>query len=326
MAAKQLPPVGKLFSDSWALLKANLKNLIILNLIGFGITVLTLIVIVILGIIFGLTAQFSHLSPSTAGTVLYTMVPLLIALFLVFFVIGTWFNVASILIVANTNGKLPATQALKNASKLVVPALIVGILSFLYIMGGFFLLIIPGIILSILFTFAIYEVVLNNQTGINALKRSVLIYSNNFLGIFGRVILIGVIGWGIQMLISFITPHEGLGQGLISLVSLIISVVYSWFALCYIVLLYKEASAGLEGKEGSNLMWAGIIAVIGWVFGGFIIYNISQNWGTFMESFMRGYQSGSGQMYQNNQNIYQVPMTQEEYSLPNTDTPSLQTQ
>lgn len=83
---------------------------------------------------------------------------------------------------------------------LVIPFIGISVLSTLAIMGGLILLIIPGIIFSIWFQFAINALVIDNQRGTTALSFSKQLVKGRFWKVFGRTLLLGLI-FGIFSLI-----------------------------------------------------------------------------------------------------------------------------
>jgi len=73
--------------------------------------------------------------------------------------------------------------------QLVVPLLMVALLGTLVILGGFILLIIPGIIFAIWFSFAQISVILDNKRGTDALSFSRSLFSGRFLPMLRRVVI-----------------------------------------------------------------------------------------------------------------------------------------
>lgn len=64
------------------------------------------------------------------------------------------------------------------------------------------LLIIPGIIYSVLYSFACYVLFFEDKRGLAAIRRSVQLVTGYFWPVFGRFLFIGVIVWFFSILIS----------------------------------------------------------------------------------------------------------------------------
>lgn len=88
------------------------------------------------------------------------------------------------------------------------PALGTGILSLLCIVGGTFLLIIPGIIVFCMLYVATQASVLERPGVLGALKRSRELTKGHKLEIFGLIFLLGLLGFGVTMLCQSVAlPH-----------------------------------------------------------------------------------------------------------------------
>ncbi len=93
----------------------------------------------------------------------------------------------------------PETQ--RKAWSFVLPTIWVGFLQSLIILGGFLLLIIPGIYLAIALTFAQYFVLTHNKRGVAALSASYELVKGRWLQAFWRLFAGGmIIGLGIIIL------------------------------------------------------------------------------------------------------------------------------
>jgi len=77
-----------------------------------------------------------------------------------------------------------------------LPALSVSLLVGLITIGGFLLVIIPGILFTVWYAFAVFEAILNKQKGWAAFRASHDLSKGRFWAIFGRVIVPNIF-WGI---------------------------------------------------------------------------------------------------------------------------------
>ncbi|MCX6795049.1 MAG: hypothetical protein NTY31_03660 [Candidatus Falkowbacteria bacterium] len=64
------------------------------------------------------------------------------------------------------------------------------------------LLIVPGIIYSVLYSFACYALFFEDKRGLAAIRRSVQLVTGYFWPVFGRFLFIGVIVWFFSIIIS----------------------------------------------------------------------------------------------------------------------------
>lgn len=105
------------------------------------------------------------------------------------------------------------------------------------------LLIIPGIIYSVLYSFACYAFFFEDKRGMAAIRRSVQLATGYFWPVFGRFLFIGVIVWIFSMLISIplsMTDTNSLFNSLWSGVVQVISFLIGPIVLIYTYNIYKE--------------------------------------------------------------------------------------
>lgn len=273
-ANSSLPPIKELFAGSWDTFVDSILPLFILSAVMIGISLAFIVIsgIVLLSIIgvSGLFQLFTRMG-ITALSLVSWPVYLLLFLFLVAFIAGITIissvgRIAPILIVSSRTGKMSMRDQVKTSISLIIPLFLTGFLVFLFTLGGVFAFVLPAIIFSFFFMFVNYEVILGGQKLLPALRRSVLIVSSHFGEILVRIVayllLYILIVVFIPNLITQIEPKSGI---LITGLSMVINTLMGWFGLCFSVTLYKQAKEGLDGKKGSNLVWMGVISVLGWI-------------------------------------------------------------
>ena len=135
------------------------------------------------------------------------------------------------------------------------------LLSGLLVFGGLGLLIIPGILIAFFFAFVAFEIVVESQSGWNALKRSYFMVKNNFWEILGRLLFLEAIALIIAFLFSSLARN---GINLFG-IQLLFSFFASWYAKSYVFLLYKEVRAQTAFPSTISLRWIPVVSVIGWV-------------------------------------------------------------
>lgn len=106
-------------------------------------------------------------------------------------IVVIWITNALILVINKLAAKkeIDTNEINRQSWRLVAPLLIVALLVTLVIFGGLLLLIIPGILFAIWFSFAQISVILDNKKGIDALSFSRSLFSNRFLPMLRRVII-----------------------------------------------------------------------------------------------------------------------------------------
>lgn len=100
---------------------------------------------------------------------------------------------------------VPHAEEMQQAVRLILPMLWTGLLQICIIMGGFIALIIPGIALSISFSFTNFAVIEQNKRGLAALQTSRELVKGRWWATFGRLI-VGALVFGsmISLLSSII--------------------------------------------------------------------------------------------------------------------------
>jgi hypothetical protein len=150
-------------------------------------------------------------------------------------------------------GEEPSVQeALQVAFSRFLSLIWVGILSFLAVLGGFILLIIPGILISLRLSFTATTVVIEGQKGTGALGRSWRLSK----GLMGKIFLTLVLSLVLVAIVQLIVgvPFGIIGDALGGPVGLLImfigdalaGTISTPFALIVLVLLYFDARATKE--------------------------------------------------------------------------------
>ena len=118
-------------------------------------------------------------------------IALYVAFVIALAVISLWFSIAFLKAIAARYQKQEAKKladTLKGSAKLIVPAILAVILVGLIVIGGTLLLIIPGVIFSLWFAFALYAVAIDEQKPMDALKASKALVKGRWWGVFWRLL------------------------------------------------------------------------------------------------------------------------------------------
>lgn len=274
MAEKHaLPALGSLFSESWITFKKSVLNLFIVNLIGVAIYIALFFAAFIISLPFGVFSIFNAVTTKTLSIATLSSLSIIGIIFLisciVALLVGYALQAASILIVGHSKTKQDVGSVIKKGFSHVLGLFLAGVLTGFIITGGYFLFIIPGIFFTVIFSFTFYEIVLNGKGVLSAMRRSSKIVLSNFWGILGRIVLLYVVLFGIT-LIPQLFLITGTNQGLSStfqLITFVINVCVGWYAICYLITLYKHASQGYEQDKGNKLLWSVLVGIVGWIIG-----------------------------------------------------------
>ncbi len=282
--SNSLPPLKVLFTDSWTMFKGSLLHVFLLNLIGFGIYAGLFLIALIIAIPLGIMSVLAVVQPNSFNPLAIfsfgTLGVLIFFLIIVCIVVGLALQAATILIVANykivSNYKkdLPLGHTLKRGFHLVLPLIGATFLTSLITLGGFFLFVIPGIILSVLLSFTTYEIVISENSVLGAMRRSIAIVKSNFWGILGRMIL-----WALIVIVVVNIPNffNAMGKNYnasVGLIQFVLQILVSWFGISYTVTLYKQAKDSAQ-EGNSRLMYPIILSVVGWIVGIIIFISLA---------------------------------------------------
>lgn len=140
-------------------------------------------------------------------------------------------------------------DAFMNAKPYIWPIFLTGLIGGILTLIGFILVIIPGIIVAVWFSFAIYIVVAENKRGMEALKASKAYVEGYWWSVFGRAIVVGILVAIVAGVIGSIS-NAILGYKIGMLVQNVISLGLAPFAVLYSVNIYKNLKS-IKGSQSS---------------------------------------------------------------------------
>ena len=140
-------------------------------------------------------------------------------------------------------------QAYSAAKPFIWPMIITGLLVGIFTIIGFILVVIPGIIVAVWLSFALFIVVAENKSGMAAVKASKEYVTGYWWPIFGRLIVIGLVVGIIAAVIGSIAGVV-LGEMIGILVQNILSLALTPLAMLYQYSLYKNVKE-VKGMSGS---------------------------------------------------------------------------
>lgn len=285
---KSLPPISQLLTDSFTIFKKSFLPLLILTIISW-VAIGVLVFIAIIGLIsvgiFGFMQANSHTAVNAvAGLQPITIIVGLLLFFLLIVgivLISSVMEIAYIVVLDGQEDGFAFGDTFKKSIHLIIPAGIVLLFASFIATGGFFLFVLPGLIFSILLSFALYEVILEEKHGNEALRRSIGIVSVHFWGIVGRVVCLWLITMGVMhlapLLLTQVFPKA---QWLIGSISYVVNIFFAWYALSYSITMYKQAKATVSPTAMGSVKWFYVAAIVGWILsiliGVSLVYMVTQ--------------------------------------------------
>jgi len=195
-----------LFSQTWSIYKKRFFTLMLIMLVPI-IVIASLSAFLAIGstsLIFFIYSKFS-----LGGLAILPMI-LIAAIFIGIFIlfIQLWGPLALMYAVSHNEERMGFIQAYKISLSKMRPFSWLLFLVCFITLGGFALLIVPGIIFSILFTFAIFIFINEDLRGMNALLKSRDYIKDIWWSVLSRLLVVGLLSFIISLLIGLITPSS----------------------------------------------------------------------------------------------------------------------
>gem|GEM_PF-4382666 len=303
-----LPSISDLFKQSWHIFSKSVFNLFILSIISVatGIVLFGVMAIVLILTIGGswgsFTSNFQSNNVVTFGTLLGRIAPVLIIQIIFFsligLIVGITFGNSQILAVDSADNPQPISSFIKRGFKLSFPVILTSLLVGIFILGSFFPIPLIALLFSILFSFSGFEVILGNHNYLDAIRRSFYIISKNFGGILLRGFIFSLLTILIQNSLTIVLIFFPRLITIFILPCIILQLAFGWYALAFLITLYKHARSSVDINGKSSLKWAILSAVIGWIFITLI--------GFYVVKFIKSYDWNS--IFKNSTSSYPYPM------------------
>lgn len=248
--------ISELFSKSWDVVKKTWKKLLLISIVFYAIVIL-------LSLFFGAVGAFSMgVGMATGASSAAVMVGVVIFLGLIVGIaFGTAYSAGSIMIISEPDSEIGAWKRFTNGFSLVVPLTLLSLVIMFLVVGGLFVFFIPGIIMSILLSFAVYDMILHKTSVTQSMKNSVAIITRNFGEIFIRWLVVVALGFGIGLVLGFVQIIPILGL----IISIVGQVLFGWIVMAYWLMTFTEARARTNIDKPGSTTWMWIVGVIGWV-------------------------------------------------------------
>jgi hypothetical protein len=241
---RRLYPIGKLFRDAWREYKSKFSTLAKIILVPAVIVAL------------GNALLSQHGTVAVVGSLIYFVG----CIVLIFASIALLFA-----IIAGTD----FAESYRRSPGIFWSFVWVSVLGGVATLGGFVMLIVPGILMGIWFLFSRYLVIAENRRGLNALMQSREYARGYWWAIFGRMLLVSIMVGIIAAAASAILISI-FGAALGSVVNVFVWVFVVPFPVVYIYLVYKnltmlkpELATAQPNANRKFLVASGIVGIIG---------------------------------------------------------------
>jgi hypothetical protein len=263
LTISSLPGALEILGQAWAIYKQRLFKF-------SGIMAIpTLIMIVVLPIFAGggiLSIKLLSSKFSAVGIGLLILLGILF--FVVFFISITWGQTALLYAIKDSQEKIGIIESYRRGWHKIFSYWWVSLLTIFITIGGFVLLIVPGIIFSVWFNLAIFILIAEDLKGIDALLKSREYVKGKWGGVFWRFFFIGAMASIISLVLGLIfnllkIPFHSEISGLI------IGLFLTPFVITYLFLVYSnlkklkgEIAFAPTGGEKAAFIFVGILGVL----------------------------------------------------------------
>lgn len=283
-----IPSIKSLFQESWEALKIAFGKVFVLSLLGSVLEILLMIVLFIgvagMGFLAAVqtdsadqTEMANKLAEMLTPTLLMQLGGVFLVVLLVSCVITAVVNLGIVIAVGKRAEKPSLMACLKGGLSALFPVLIVTFCAGLINLGSWYLFLIPGLLVSLFFSFITYEMVLGGKKWFNAITGSVQIWSQHFGEILIRMIVYALAVYGafylpmyiLRMIISSAmenAPGEATAAlMMLSIIEFILSLGVGFYGLVYGVVTYQHAKRVTDATIKPSMIWIWITSILGWV-------------------------------------------------------------
>ncbi|HUS59895.1 MAG TPA: hypothetical protein VMX76_00705 [Nevskiaceae bacterium] len=243
----KLPGAAVILKDAWAIYKQRLGTFL-------GVMAMPILVIFLVG---ALTAGAGFLSffslvrlpsgmistetPSPGGFIAVIGFALLAILFgIVGIVTQIWGQTALLYAIKNSDEKIGVRDAYRRGWSKILSCWWIYSLIGLIVAGGFFLLVVPGIIFAVWFSLAVFILIAEDLKGMNALLKSKEYVKGKWGGVFWRFLFIGLFALIVYGVPTFILEQLNVPSLVGKATGNIISFFLAPFVVTYLFLIYKN--------------------------------------------------------------------------------------
>jgi len=242
LPAGKLPSAMEILKQAWEIYQNRFWLLL-------GISAAPALIVLAFGAIFGGGAALAGKTGANPFLSLGFGLVLMIVLIITMIYVGVWSSVAELFAIKDQAENIGFQEAFKRGRPYINNFFSTGLLAGLAVLGGFILLIVPGIIFALWFSQACYIVINENLSNTAALKKSKAYMKGRVWEVFLKYLFIGLVVYGGLAVISL--GLGGIALALktksenISWISNVLSFVIAPLVTTYGYMLYKH----LKGEK-----------------------------------------------------------------------------
>jgi len=217
----KLTPTLEILETAIGIWWKNLIKFVKIYLWGFAYALIPLVIMALIAIF----SIWRGGDMAVSLKVSFVIISFVSILFVIYYSIRAY---AGIFLLVKSNYEGNELALFKEAKNFVFPYIGLALLTALFIILWSLLLIIPGIIFSVFYSFAIYAFFFEGKKGLAAIKRSKQLVKDYFWAVFGRLIFSGIVIWLFTMIIStplLMVPEKSffweIWNGVVQLISIL---------------------------------------------------------------------------------------------------------
>lgn len=202
-AQAKLPGPIQLVRDSWVIYKLRAKTIIGILLILIGLYAIFALLALIANV--GLLAiMFALLQAKSSPAIILSLLLLFIAVIIIFGISQTWPFTALLSAITFYREGIGIKESFKRGFKKIIRYYWLILITTFVVLGGMLLFFIPGVILLVWFTLAIFVLISENTGGFSALLKSKEYVQGNFLMALFDLVVLFITSILLQVIFSFV--------------------------------------------------------------------------------------------------------------------------
>ncbi len=230
-----LPGIAQLFRESWDIFTSRFRTFVAIALIPAAS----------FAILFGALAALTLWAPnalleSSVAAFIFLVTLAVVTVAAVIFVL--WSQVALLVAVRDHTEGIGIIEAFRRSKTKLVSYFWISLLACFVVLGGFFLFIIPGIIVAVSVTFAIYVLLTDDVRGMDALVRSREYVRGRWGSVFWRFFVAIVVIFAVSFLAQFIAAITG-SEVFVGIFSATLSILTTPFMFIYFFQLFHQVKS-----------------------------------------------------------------------------------
>lgn len=258
-----LPGASAILGQAWSLYKQRLGTFL-------GIMIIPMLVLIgVLAVFVGggllgftlLPAKFA-----AGGIGLGLLIVLAIAFLLVVFISQIWGQTALLYAIKDSQERIGVMEAYRRGWHKILSYWWVSLLAGFIMMGGFLLLVVPGIIFAVWFSLAMFVLIAEDLKGMNALLKSREYVKGKWGSVLWRFFFIGALSFiisFISLVVGFLIPYgEYVSEFVISLFLTPLTMAYGFLVYSNLKALKGEVAFAPTGGQKAKFIVVAILGVL----------------------------------------------------------------